>query len=408
MIPIDLHYGSSRLQLDIPDGLGFDTFAPRRVEQPLTYDDFVRELEATGGPAALTADSPLIIVNDGYRNTPTATVLDWLNRYDASLIDRSRYLVATGTHDAPTEEHYKKIFGGFLSRVRSRVAFHDCRDTASMTKLTDDPLGGEVLVNKAVFERGRAIIIGSVEPHYFAGYTGGRKSLFPGLIDLKTTERNHNLAVSLDAAPLRLKGNPVAEHLDGLLHLIDTGRYYSIQLVADIDHRPAGIFCGGIDDSFERATELARKIYAHRISTPFELIIAELRPPLDGSLYQMQKAVENCQAAVTDGGTLIVVTACKEGIGSPHFFNLAQRWDRKRNQPTDGKATFGSHKLSRVIEIQKRINLLVYSDVDDEDVRRVFYEPLDNVQEFLYSLQNDCEKCNVAVVYDAGHTVLEN
>ncbi len=407
MIPVDLHYGSGRLQLNIPDGLGFDEFAPRRIDQPLTYDEFVCELEATGGPAALADESPLIIVNDGYRSTPTAVVLDWLNKYDASLIDRSRFLVATGTHDAPTETHHDKIFGPFLPRVRDRLARHDCRDYASMTKLTDDPLGGEVLVNKAVFERGRAVIIGSVEPHYFAGYTGGRKSLFPGLVDLKTTERNHNLAVSLDAAPLRLDGNPVAEHLDGLLKLIDTGRYYSIQVVSDIDHRPAGVSCGGIDDSFERATELARKIYAHRISQPYDLIIAELRPPLDSSLYQMQKAVENCQAAVADTGTLIVVSACKEGIGSPHFYELARKWDRQQNQPVTGTVSFGSHKLSRVITISKRIDLLVYSEVEDEDVRQVFYEPLDNVQEFLYSLQNDCEKCNVAVVYDAGHTVLQ-
>lgn len=351
----------------------------------------------------------LVVVNDGYRNTPTPLILQWLDRLDPEFLDRASFLIATGTHDAPTEEHYHRIFGPFHDRVQRRTSYHDCQDRNSMVRFTDDPLGGAVLVNRAVLGDRPVLIIGSVEPHYFAGYTGGRKSIFPGLVDLATTERNHNLASSMSAAPLKLAGNPVAEHLQRLTDQIDSERFFSIQAVLDAEHRLGGVFCGRLADSFDRAVFLADQIYAHHVSRTYDLVLAELRPPLDKNLYQLQKAVENCQAAVADGGVLAVVSACEEGIGSPHFYGLAERWDPMRNRPQNGlPATFGSHKLSRVVAISQRIQIKIYSTLAKEDIVRVFYEPLDNPQEFLYSRRNVCEKCNVAVVFDAGHTVLTN
>ncbi len=405
---IALDYSGSPLELDIPDSFSVETFAPRSVDRTADFAAFRDEFQSRGGEAAI-GGSPLIVINDGYRNTPTPLVIEWLDQLASNLLDRSSFLIATGTHDAPTEEHYRNILGRFHDRLRPRTDYHRCEDYATMAKFTDDPLGGKVLVNRAVLNDRPVLIIGSVEPHYFAGFTGGRKAIFPGLVDLATTERNHNLAASLDAAPLRLTGNPVAEHLQLLTDQIDSPRFFSIQVVLDVDHRPAGVFCGRLADSFGRAVALADQIYAHHVPRKYDIVLAELRPPLDKNLYQLQKAVENCQAAVADGGALIVLSACEEGIGSPHFYGLAERWDPMRNLPADGSpVTFGSHKLSRVVTITRRVQVLVHTRVAKQDVRRVFYEPLDNVQDFLYSKRDDCEKCNVAVVYDAGHTVLAN
>jgi len=406
MQQVALHYGRGELVLAIPDEYAVTAFAPRPADEPVTYERFRAEFIGRGGLAAIRGE-PVVVVNDGFRRTPTALVLEWLDRIDSGLLDRASFLAATGTHGTPSEEDWGKIFGRFRERVRARTAVHDCRDAGSMTRLGEDPLGGEVYVNRAVLGTRPVVVIGSVEPHYFAGYTGGRKGIFPGMVDLATTERNHNLARAMAAAPLRLAGNPVAEHLQALMDRIDGARFFSIQAVLDAAQRVAGVFCGGMTESFQRATVLADQIYAFRGAGPFGTVLAELRPPLDRNLYQLQKAVENCQAAVADGGALVVVSACAEGMGSPHFADLATRWDPGGNAPRDGgPASFGSHKLSRVVAIARRIAVRVHTEMKDDEVRRVFYEPLDNVANFLYLRRDACENNNLAVVYDAGHTVL--
>jgi nickel-dependent lactate racemase len=275
-----------------------------------------------------------------------------------------------------------------------------------MTLVGRDRFNCEVFLNSAVLRAGQVIAIGSVEPHYFAGYTGGRKSIFPGLTDLATVERNHNLANSLEAAPLKLAENPMAEHLDELMGLIDQDKLFGIQIVTDARHQVAGVFCGSLAKGFRDAVGLAQDIFAHSVTHKYDVVLCELLPPLDKNLYQVQKALENCQAAVADGGSAVVVAACEEGIGSDYFFDLAAKWDRDLNIPRDGKPTFGSHKLSRVNSIGKRIGVRLYSRLSDELPRRVFYEPLHDIERFLKERAEKRTLLRMAVVHDAGHTVL--
>ena len=87
--------------------------------------------------------------SEGYRNTPTAQILTWLDRIDPSLLGRAHFLIATGTHDAPTEGHYVKIFGELEGRARERVAFHDARDLSSMVEVGRDGFGATVCGSQA-------------------------------------------------------------------------------------------------------------------------------------------------------------------------------------------------------------------------------------------------------------------
>ena len=175
----------------------------------------------------------------------------------------------------------------------------------------------------------------------------------------------------------------------------------------DSDNEIVGCYCGSLAGSFEKAQLIAKKLYASkRIKKQYDIILAEILPPLDGNLYQAQKALEHCQGAVKDDGDLVVISACKEGIGSKFFYELAKNWDRENNKPKDGKFRFGSHKLSRVNLMTKRINIYLYSEMNPKEVCQVFYEPLDNLQKFIYSRGMDCEKFNIGIVRDAGHLVL--
>ena len=403
---ITLTYGERPLAFDTPVGATVDTFIPSVADRQVDLSAFQSALHESGTDTFLNAISPLIIVNDGYRRTPTALVLEWLEILQPGLIDRAHFLIATGAHSVPTEEYLRTIFGPFCDRVRARLSCHDATDSVSMTKLGVDSLGGEVCINRLVTMLDRILVIGSVEPHYFAGFTGGRKSFFPGLCDLATIERNHNLANSLDCAPLKLKDNPVAEHLYALLSFLDLDRIRSIQIVADTRGQIAGIFVGSLENSFTNATHLAGQLYSWNIAEPYDALICELLPPLDRNLYQAQKALENSRTAVRDGGSVVVVSQCREGIGSEHFFNQADTWDRERNRPSDGTLRFGSHKLSRMNTLSKRMSIGLHSSLDDATVRKVFFEPVADLSAFLTTKAQERDHFRVAVVYDAGHTVL--
>ncbi|NOY89524.1 MAG: nickel-dependent lactate racemase [FCB group bacterium] len=403
---IELAFNGKMMKIQLPNNIEVDNFSPGTTKHPVTFDQFKTTFKSNGGDKLFSRERLLIVVNDGFRNTVTELILDWLLRLNENYLQNTQFLIATGAHDAPTEEHLRKIFGKFYGRLKKQISFHDAKDKSLMVKVGYDQFDEEVWVNRMLFDYDHVCLIGSVEPHYFAGYTGGRKSIFPGLADFKTVERNHNMANSLEAAPLKIKGNPVAEHLGALLKMLDISRFFSMQTVIDAQKQLAGVFMGDLNESFQEAVSLAKKIFTHKVDLLYDIVLCEVMPPLDSNLYQAQKALENCQVAVKDGGAVIVVSACSEGVGSKHFWALADKWDKENNTSQDGKMHFGSHKLSRVISMGERINTFLYSTLDDHIIKHVFYEPMHDLKSYLEPLilKKDIER--LAVVHNAGHTVL--
>ncbi len=399
-------YGGVPLVVDLPSHVQVTTFAPHKVEHPVSFDEFHAAFAAAWKRDSSDAPTPLIVVNDAYRHTPTAIVLTWLDRIQPGLLQRSRFLIATGSHHPPTDKDLQSIFAGHLKTIRPRVDWHVATDLASMAAVGTDSLGGEVYINRRVLEHDPVIVIGSVEPHYFAGFTGGRKALFPALTDLATIERNHNLAGSMDASPMKLTGNPVVEHLQSLLAFVDTGRLLSIQLVLDTTGTVAGFAVGDIESSFAQAAATAQATFGHTVHRPLDAVLCEMRPPLDRNMYQAQKALENCQQAVVDGGTAIVIARCEEGVGSEFYMKEAENWDSVHNRPGDGVYRFGSHKLSRMVAHRKRIDVRLHSSLPDDVVEKVFYRPAGNLTELIGALAHGKREFRLGVVYDSGHIVL--
>jgi nickel-dependent lactate racemase len=407
MMRVKLAYGNEGTAINVPEGVQTERFGLNMVDKPVSLSGFVKSFTTAGVGRFLDVERPLIVVNDAYRSTPTSRLLGWLNHCDHNLLNRARFLIATGAHEAPTEGQLTDIFGSFLDGLSSRVFWHDATDLESMVRIGRDRFGAEVYLNRMVLESQRLLVIGSVEPHYFAGFTGGRKALFPGLTDLATIERNHNLASSLQAAPLKMVGNPVAEHLDELLGLIDLDKVLALQVVTDAGGRIDKMCFGSLDQAFQEAIEAATGLYANFTSDKFDMALAELRPPLDRNLYQAQKALENCQTAVVDGGAVVVVSACNEGIGSGFFLAQAANWDRDANRPVGGVVRFGSHKLSRVNAIGRRINVGLFSNLAASVVQQVFFRPVEDLQKYMSDFFAARKNKRLAIIHDAGHSVLQ-
>lgn len=346
----------------------------------------------------------LFIVNDATRPTPTSRVLDIIAE-DLEGVD-CHFIVATGVHRAPTEEEYVQIFGGHYARLKDRIHAHDARSD-EMVFLGTSANGTEMHVNKLGVRAHKIVIIGSVEPHYFAGYTGGRKSFLPGIASFKTIEMNHKLALSGEARALSLDGNPVHEDMIDALKTVDK-EIFAIMTVLDKDHRIYAATAGHIHDSFTAAIDQANEVFAAKIDEKAEIVVSVVKFPQDIDLYQAQKGIDNGKLALKEGGILILVAKCRHGLGPDSFSDLLSSADSPANALAriEDKYVLGYHKAAKMAEIGLWAETWGVTDLDPALLDRLFIRPFDSLQAALdAALEAKGADAKVLFLMDGGLTV---
>jgi nickel-dependent lactate racemase len=346
----------------------------------------------------------LLVVNDAYRSTPTHIALDHI-RVAIESIPEIRLIVATGLHRKPTHDEMTAILGDF--DLPQSAQFHsDAYDDSQFFVIGKYGTGEEIRLHKLLDWADRIIVIGSVEPHYFAGYTGGPKSFMPGLAHNSTIRANHGLAVSMECRPCRLDGNPVAESIREAVEKLDKAVILSIQFVVDPHGDVIDVFAGDLWRTFDDAVKVARSVYLRPVSETYQVVVAISSPPLDRNLYQLQKSFENTRAITEDGGTIIAVSQCREGIGNDEFFKLAERYPSEDDILAMTPVDLGIHKLYRTALHKKSVSICLKSDLDDDVVRKVYLEPVGDLQKAIDAeIEKRNKKCKVIFVKNAGHLV---
>ena len=337
------------------------------------------------------AVSPLlVVVNDATRPTPSAEVLqviradleEWLAAGGREL----SLVVATGTHRVALPQELEHIFGkAFLEAHAGRVFSHDSKDTAQLVDLGQTSRGVAVQVNRRLAESRSVILINSVEPHYFAGYTGARKSLFPGLAGYHTVWANHALSMKPGSESLVLQGNPVHEDLEEMLAVGIAGkRVFSIQLVLDKDHRVGFAVAGSLPDTFRRAVAVADKQFVLDIERRYEVVVAAAPYPMDCNFYQTNKAIQSGALAVKDGGVLIVVSECPFGLGENQtLYDMlaeAESPAAALERADQEEYRLGVQQATRVASVLQRAEIWAVTSLSDEQVRSMFMKPFAGVQ----------------------------
>ena len=171
------------IPIQVPHENVLGIFQPNPVQVSDEYDTVLQALEhpidSPSFPAFLKdARDILIIVNDATRPTPTSKVLEIISNQIRDV--DVRFIIATGNHRGPTEDEFRFIFGPFYELYKDRIHVHEAGKDDDMVYLGSSKNGTEMYVNRLGVEAHKLVVIGSVEPHYFAGYTGGRKSFLPG------------------------------------------------------------------------------------------------------------------------------------------------------------------------------------------------------------------------------------
>ena len=408
---IDIPYGKDeKVNIEIDDKLVSGLVEPNDVNIPDEADTIQTAVSNAINSKSLKeflsdAKDVLFIINDATRPTPTKKVLEII--YDDIKDIDSKFIIATGCHRAPTEEEYIQIFGNHYETFKDRIYDHDARKDEDMVYLGNSKNGTEMYVNKLGVEAHKVVIIGSVEPHYFAGYTGGRKAFLPGIASFKTIEQNHKLALKPEAKSLALDGNPVHEDMIDALNTVKN-EIFSIMTVLDKNHKIYAATAGHINDSFLAAIDKANEVFAVKVKEKADIVVSVVKFPGDIDLYQSQKGIDNAKLALKDKGILILVSKCRMGVGEESFVKLLSSCNSPEEtlKKIEGEYKLGYHKAAKMAEIGLWAETWGVTDLDPEVLESIFIKPFNSIQAALDSaIKQKGENAKVLFLLDGGLTV---
>jgi nickel-dependent lactate racemase len=350
----------------------------------------------------------LIIVNDITRPTPYKMILPpLLNELDEVGVNKEdiKFIMANGIHRDNSKEELSNIFGQDIISTYKFINHNaDSPDLHYLGKLKS---GNELWVNSLVSETDFIITTGVIVPHYFAGFSGGRKSILPGICGRKTIDANHSKMIHPNSRAGNLRGNPVHEEMQEAAEKV--GVDFNLNVVTNEDHKIIEIVAGGLFESWQRGVEVCKKIYLCPIKQKAEVVIVSAGGyPKDINVYQTQKALDNAYQAVKLGGTIILLAECNEGYGEATF----KKWIEEAITHDDvikrlkKKFVLGGHKAYAIARVAKEVEVILISSLPQEKVRKLFFIPMDNLSQAIGYITNKYGKDFQAYILPTGNTVL--
>ena len=354
------------------------------------------------------AQKILIIVNDITRSTPYKIILpSLLSELEESGVKKEDiiFIVATGIHRGNSKGELSNIFGEDL--ISNYKFINHNADSIDLQYLGKLKSGNELWVNSLVSETDFIITTGVIVPHYFAGFSGGRKSILPGICGRKTIETNHSQMVHQNARAGNLKDNPVHQEMQEAAEKV--GVDFNINVITSEHNEIIEIVAGELYKSWLKGIEICKKTYLCPITQKAEVVIASAGGyPKDINVYQAQKALDNAYQAVKSGGTIILLAECTEGYGEPIF----EQWIKEAESPEDiikrikEKFVLGGHKAYGIARVVKEVEVILISSLPPEKVRKLFFIPMRNISPAIDYVKNKYGKDLQAYILPSGNTVV--
>lgn len=315
-------------------------------------------------------DRICFILNDRDRPTPTHFVIEHLfDRYPDLYNKTKAIVIATGTHKEPTDIEISEILGDEYVPLKQKVHIHRSRRSQQHEYYGETRRGTPLYFDKWCLGHDLVIMVNSVEPHYFAGFTGGRKSILPGISSYETIEKNHSYSLHPLSRTLQLEGNPVHEDMTEACDIfLEKQEHLSIQLIQAPGVVLTDVRIGDVRGSFEGSVDVAKRNFCLPIKRKYDIVISNVREPMDKTLYQSQKAIENGKLALKDGGIILIISSMHEGIGQEKFWNLLNMSDEVDVilRRIDEGYELGFHKAAKIVQLVKRADIFVVSEIDPD------------------------------------------
>ena len=334
MKTFDIPYYTSSLPLHVEDK-NLKAVLNSRTD---TYDagkseaDLVREALAhpIGTPRlrelARGRQKVVLVTSDHTRAVPSKLTLPILleeiraGNPDADIT----ILIATGLHRPTTEEEQRRMFGDAIVD-QEKIVVNKAFEDEDFERVCELPSGAELWVNKLALHCDLLVTEGFIEPHFFAGFSGGRKSILPGICNAVTVNENHSYKAiaSPYAATGVLEHNPIHEDM------VYAARAVNVQFIMNValnaEKKVIAAFAGDLEQAHLQGVEFVRGLAQCPSVTGDIVVTSNGGYPLDQNLYQSPKTVATAEACCRDGGVIIMCASCCDGMGGTHFEKLIVR-----------------------------------------------------------------------------------
>ncbi|MBN1813677.1 MAG: nickel-dependent lactate racemase [Anaerolineae bacterium] len=417
---IQLAYGRDSLWVEFPDDARVTVIEPRFVAGlPDERAALVAALRSPKGARPLRDlvqpdDTVAVVFSDLTRPMPNDRVLPpLLEELTLAGVPDERVVLVTalGTHRPQTKEELAGMLGNEVAR-RYRVVQHDAWDDQNLIEVGTNRSGRAVRVNRAYMAASVRILTGFIEPHFFAGVSGGPKAVLPGIADIEAIMDNHGSAMLSDpnATWAVTKGNPIWEEMLAIAQCTEPS--FLLNVTLNRRREITGAFAGDLVTAHRAGVAFVRETAMQPVPAPFDVVVTSNSGyPLDLNLYQAVKGMAAAAQIVRPGGDIIVAAECWDGIPD-HGEYRRLLWEASSPQEllervlAPGFRCHDQWEVQAQAQIQLKAKVHVYADgLSDEALRRALVIPCRSIEETLARIRGDNPQSTIAVLPEGPQTV---
>ncbi len=397
MVEIRIKYGESEILYEISEKNLFDVVKTKN--EPAGASDPAKEIQRAmqnpiGSPKlsqVIKSNSTVVITQEDHtRGTPGYLMIPpLLGTLNACGVpdENITVLFACGTHRSVKPEEQLKLVGKEVIE-RVNCVSHDC-NAPDLVKLGMTSRKTEVAINAIAAKADYIIVTGKVGYHYYAGFSGGRKSILPGISGRTSINQNHAYLIDDKAVTGKLIENPIHEDMVEAAKRTKAG--FMLNLVRNTKKKLIRAFAGDLFAAHEEAARFYDSIYRVKVRGLADIVLVGAGYPKDIDLYQAYKAIDNAQMIVRPGGVIVSALECREGHGHPVFVDWAKKYRTYENLEKQVKTNFvmGGHKAYYIAKVQQKAKIILISKMDPKELRDLYaLEPaktVDDAMELAYS-----------------------
>lgn len=390
-------YGKEGLLLDLPD----DVFLVEPNHLPGIEEEKEAVTHALRSPIGACSlketvkatDTIAIVISDITRPTPNHKLVPWLIE-ELNHVPLENFVIinGTGTHRDQTREEFVSMLGEWVVD-NIRIINNNCHDKATLVNLGQSKFGCDVYLNKEYVEADFRIVTGFIEPHFFAGFSGGPKGIMPGIAGIETIMTFHNARMIGDPLSTwgNMENNPVQEMTREINQMCKPD--FMLNVTLNKDKEITAVFAGELYEAHDKGCAFVKEHAMIQCAERFDVVITSNSGyPLDQNLYQAVKGMSAAQKIVKKGGAIIIASECSDGL--PSHGNYAKIFDMAKSpqelldliSSPDFKM-FDQWQVQKQAVIQVWADVYVYSKLTDEQVKGAMLKSTDNIEQTLEELK---------------------
>lgn len=393
---VNLAYGKKGLQINVPE----QTKIVEPTHLKLPEDDHALVIEALRNPRGTkplremvkSSDKVVIVISDITRPTPNHKLIPWLiEELPHVPIENITIINGLGTHRDQTRDEFIAMLGeNIVDTVR--IINHHCHEKSELSHLGTSSFGCEVYLNKEYVEADFRIVTGFIEPHFFAGFSGGPKGIMPGIAGIETILTFHNAKMigHPEATWGKLDNNPLQQMTREVNSFCKPD--FLLNVALDGNKNITDVFAGELVEAHAKGCSYVKEQAMVKCEKRFDVVITtNAGYPLDQNLYQAVKGMDAARMIVKKEGTIICAAECSEGMPEHgNFVKILQM----RNSPKEllkminepSFQMFDQWEAQRLAMIQEWADVYLYSLLPEESIRIANLKPTNNIEQTLKEL----------------------